>query len=226
MRHDFLDKYSDRDGPLHRLEPRIKVVAVAAVLLGVNIFRVPPAWLGAVAAGLLVVAVAFSRLPAWYVFRRAAVVLPFALVIGVFLPFTTEGAAVGHFSVLGRDAVFTDTGLRLYATVIVKAYLSLAYVVLLLATTPFRSLLGTLAWYRVPPFLLSLLSFTYRFIFLLVDEIERLQRAWAARYFGRRRLAQFSTLGPAVAALFVRSYERAERVWAAMLSRGYDLNKT
>jgi cobalt/nickel transport system permease protein len=128
-------------------------------------------------------------------------------------------------SAFGYGAVVTDAGLRLYATIVLKAYLSLAYVVLLLATTPFRSLLRALAWYRVPRFLLSLLSFTYRFIFLLVEEIERLERAWAARYFGRRRAAQFATLGAAVAALFARSYERAERVWAAMLSRGYDLSK-
>jgi cobalt/nickel transport system permease protein len=225
MRHDFLDKYSDRSGPFHRLEPRVKIAVVAAVLLGLNLFRTPPVWLGGAAAALLVAAVAFSRLPFFYVFRRAAIVLPFALVIGVFLPFTTEGQVACRLSAFGYGAVVTDAGLRLYATIVLKAYLSLAYVVLLLATTPFRSLLRALAWYRVPRFLLSLLSFTYRFIFLLVEEIERLERAWAARYFGRRRAAQFATLGAAVAALFARSYERAERVWAAMLSRGYDLSK-
>jgi cobalt/nickel transport system permease protein len=224
MRHDFLDKYSDRGGPLHRLEPRMKIVAVAAALLGVNLFRMPPAWLGGAAAALLVV-VALSRLPFFYVFRRAAVVLPFAFIVGIFLPFTTEGRALWQWPLFGYAAVVTGTGLRLYATVILKAYLSLAYVVLLLATTPFQSLLKGLAWFRVPTFLLSLLSFTYRYIFVLVEEIERVQRAWTSRYFGRRRLAQFRTLGPAVAALFARSYERAERVWAAMLSRGYDLNR-
>ena len=225
MRHDFLDKYSDRGGPLHRLEPRVKIVAVAAVLLGINLFRMPPAWLGGAAAGLLIAAVVLSRIPFFYAFRRAAVVLPFAFIIGIFLPFTTEGRALWQLLLCGHAAVVTDAGLRLYATVILKAYLSLAYVVLLLATTPFQSLLKGLAWFRVPVFFLSLLSFAYRYIFVLVEEIERLQRAWASRYFGRRRLAQFRTLGPAVAALFVRSYERAERVWAAMLSRGYDPNK-
>jgi cobalt/nickel transport system permease protein len=209
MTHYFLYKYSDRGGPLHRLEPRVKIVAVAAVLLGINLFRMPPLWLGGAAAALLV----------------AAVVLPVAFIIGIFLPFTTEGRALWQLLLCGHAAVVTDAGLRLYATVILKSYLSLAYVVLLLATTPFQSLLKGLAWFRVPAFFLSLLSFAYRYIFVLVEEIERLQRAWASRYFGRRRLAQFRTLGPAVAALFVRSYERAERVWAAMLSRGYDPNK-
>ena len=224
MKHDFLDKYSDRAGPLHRLDARVKIVVVAAALVALNAFRMPPAWLGAGAAGLLIAAACLSRLPASYVFRRAAAVRPFAVVVGAFLPFTREGRVLWIAAAFGYVAELTDTGLRLYATVIVKAYLSLAYVVLLLATTPFRSLLKALAWFRVPAFFLSLLSFTYRYIFVLVEEIERLQRAWAGRYFGRRRLAQFLTLGPAVGALFMRSYERAERVWAAMLSRGYDPN--
>jgi cobalt/nickel transport system permease protein len=222
MRHDFLDRYSDRAGPLHRLDARVKIVAVAAALAALNAFRMPPAWLGAGAAGLLLAAVCLSRLPVSHVFRRAAAVLPFAVVIGAFLPFTQEGRVLWTAAAFGYSAEITDTGLRLYATAIIKAYLSLACVVLLLATTPFRSLLTGLAWFRVPRFFLSLLSFAYRYIFIFVDELERLQRAWAGRYFGRRRLAQFLTLGPAVGALFMRSYERAERVWAAMLSRGYD----
>ncbi len=225
MRHSFLDKYSDRDSFVRRRDVRLKIVVVAAILVGLNVLRAPPWYVPAAAGVLLVAAVAAARLPFWYVFARAAAVLPFAFIVGIFLPFTTEGRAPWQLPLCGYVAVVTDAGLLLYATVIVKAYLSLAYVVLLLATTPFQSLLEGLAWYRVPAFLLSLLSFTYRYIFVLVEEIERLQRAWAARYFGRRRLAQFRTLGPATAALFVRSYERAERIWAAMLSRGYDLNK-
>ncbi len=224
MRHDFLDKYSDLDSVVHRADVRVKIVVVAAAIVSLNAFRMPPAWLGGAAAGLLVATACLSRLPAFYVFRRAAAVLPFAIIIGAFLPFTQEGRVVWQASAFGHAATVTDAGLRLYATTVVKAYLSLAYVVLLLATTPFRSLLRGLAWFRVPAFFLSLLSFAYRYIFVFVDELERLQRAWAGRYFGRRRLAQFLTLGPAVGALFVRSYERAERVWAAMLSRGYDPN--
>jgi len=222
MRHDFLDKYSDRDGVLHRLDPRVKIVAVAATLVTLNAFRMPPLWLGAGLGGALFAAACLSRLPLCYVFRRAAAVLPFALIIGAFLPFTTEGRPLWEPTLLGYTATVTDAGLRLYATVAIKAYLSLAYVALLLATTPFQSLLRGLAWFRIPAFFLSLLSFAYRYIFIFVDEVERLQRAWAGRYFGRRWVAQFLTLGPAVGALFVRSYERAERVWAAMMSRGYD----
>jgi cobalt/nickel transport system permease protein len=224
MRHDFLDKYSDRAGPLHRLDARAKIVAVAAALVALNAFRTPPALLGAGAAGLLLAATCLSRAPFFYVFRRAAAVLPFAVAVGAFLPFTQEGRVLWNATAFGYVAEITDTGLRLYATVIIKAYLSLAYVVLLLATTPFQTLLRALARFRVPSFFLSLLSFAYRYIFIFVDEVERLQRAWTGRYFGRRRFAQFVTLGPALGALFIRSYERAERVWAAMLSRGYDPN--
>jgi len=222
MRHGFLDKFSYADGFLHRRDARVKTVAVAAVLVALNVLRTPPWYIPAAAAALLAAAVAVARLPLFYVFRRAAFVLPFALVIGIFLPFTTEGETLVTFNFAGLEATMTYAGARLYATLVGKAYLSLAFVTLLLATTPFGTLIKALAWFRVPAFFLALLSFTYRYIFVFVDECERLQRAWAARYFGRRRLAQFLTLAPAVGALFVRSYERAERIWAAMLSRGYD----
>jgi cobalt/nickel transport system permease protein len=222
MRHGFLDKFSDRDSFLHRRDARVKIVALAAILLALNVFRSPPWYIPAAAATILVATVAVARLPLFYVFRRAALVLPFALVIGVFLPFTTEGEALLKLDVAGYNVEISYAGVSLYATLVAKAYLSLAFVTLLLATTPFGVLIKALAWFRVPAFFLALLSFTYRYIFVLVDECERLRRAWAARYFGRRRLAQFLTLAPAVGALFVRSYERAERIWAAMLSRGYD----
>jgi len=225
MRHSFLDKYSDGASAAHRLDGRVKVVAAAAVIVGLNALRAPPWYVPAAAAALLVAAVVVARLPWWYVFRRAALVLPFAAVIGVFLPFTTAGTPLAAFDAAGFHITLCDAGIRLYATLIVKTYLSLAWVAVLLATTPFGELVKTLAWFRAPAFLLALASFTYRYIFVFVGELERVQRAWAARYFGRRRLAQFLTLGPAVGALFVRSYERAERIWAAMLSRGCDINK-
>ncbi|NIT36289.1 MAG: cobalt ECF transporter T component CbiQ [candidate division Zixibacteria bacterium] len=224
MKHDFLDKFSDADGFLHRRDARVKIVALAAILLALNVFRSPPWYIPAAAAAVLVAAVAVARLPLFYVFRRAALVLPFALVVGIFLPFTTEGEAFVTFDLAGHNAEISYAGASLYAALVAKAYLSLAFVALLLATTPFRNLMKGLAWFRVPSFLLALLSFTYRYVFVFVDELERFRRAWAVRYFGRRPLAQFLALGPAVGALFVRGYERAERVWAAMLSRGYDAN--
>jgi cobalt/nickel transport system permease protein len=222
MRHSFLDKYGDRDSFAHRRDARVKIVVVASVLVGLNVLRAPPWYVPAAAAAFLVTAVVAARLPFWYVFARAAAVLPFAVAIGIFLPFTTEGKPLTGLEVGELNVALYEAGLRLYVTLIVKAYLSLAWVTLLLATTPFDTLLKALSSFRAPAFLLALASFAYRYIFVFVGELERLQRAWAARYFGRRRLAQFLTLGPAVGALFVRSYERAERIWAAMLSRGYD----
>lgn len=222
MRHDFLDKYSDGDGPLHRIDARWKAAAVAVMLLGVNILRAPPCWIPATAGTLLLAALAVARVPVFHILKRGAAALPFALILGAFLPFTVEGKTLLTIAAGPYYADVTGAGLRLYATLIVKAYLSLALVALLMAVTPFPKLLRALKWYRAPAFFLDLLAFTYRFIFILIEEAERLERGWACRYFGRRPVRQFLTLGPAIAALFIRSYERAERVWGAMLARGYD----
>ncbi len=222
MRHSFLDKYSDGSSVIHRADARVKIAAAAVMLLALNVFRLPRWYILAGAVGVLLVAVIVARLPLGYVFRRAAVVLPFAGVVGVFLPVTTAGAPVFGWDAGGWAVVVTDAGLRLYVALLAKAYLSLAFVTLLVATTPFTRLLAALAWFRVPAFFLALLSFTYRYIFVLVGTAARVQRAWGCRYFGRRRAAQFLVLGPAVGVLFARAYERAARVWYAMLSRGYD----
>jgi len=222
MPHDFLDKYSDGDGRFHRMDARWKAVAIVAILLALNVLRASPWWLSAGAAAVLIAAVCAARVAVFHVLRRGAAALPFALVVGAFLPFTTGGEVLLRVAVGPYYVDVTAEGLRTYATLAVKAYLSLTYVALLTATTPFPTLLRALRWFRAPPFFLDLLAFSYRYVFILVEETERLERAWGSRYFGRRAGRQFVTLGPAVAALFLRSYERAERVWGAMLARGYN----
>jgi cobalt/nickel transport system permease protein len=74
---------------------------------------------------------------------------------------------------------------------------------------------------KIPAIFVLLLSFLYRYLYLLWDEAEQMQRARNLRYFGGRWSRQVSLLGRLAAALFLRSYERAERVQKAMISRGW-----
>jgi cobalt/nickel transport system permease protein len=75
---------------------------------------------------------------------------------------------------------------------------------------------------RVPDVFIMIISFMYRYIFVLTDDVMRMKQARDSRNFGVRRRWQMKTIGNMIGALFVRSYERGERVYAAMLSRGYD----
>jgi len=223
MKHGFWDKYSDGTSRLHRLDSRVKVGVAVAALVALNCWRAPPVPVYAAVVAALVGGVVVSRLPGRYVGSRGLIALPLALAAGVFLPFH-DGDRLLVVRVFAREVAVSRPGTLLYLHLLAKTYLSLTVVTLVMATTPFRELTRALAWFRVPAFFLTLLSFTYRFAFLFIDTAGRVNLARRARSYGRTA-PLWLTLGPAVAALFIRAYERAERVWLAMLARGYNIGQ-
>ncbi len=218
MQHSFLDSYSGLDSPLRRLDPRAKLAGLFIfVLLCVT---TPPNLYVAFAAYLVLelMLLFLSRLPWRHVAARVLVVLPFILAVALFLPFFKKGGGsynLGPLSVSGH-------GLLVLWNVAAKSTLSVLAVILLSSTTPFADLVKGMRKMRVPELLTSLLSFTYRYIFVLTDEAQRMRRARDSRGWKGRWLWQARTVGHMVATLFLRSYERGERVYAAMLARGYD----
>jgi cobalt/nickel transport system permease protein len=93
--------------------------------------------------------------------------------------------------------------------------------ILLSNTTPFDELLRVLRRARVPALLITTLALMYRYLFVLIDETERMGRARASRTFTRQRRQAWKTLATVIGQLFVRSTERAERIYAAMCARGW-----
>jgi cobalt/nickel transport system permease protein len=106
--------------------------------------------------------------------------------------------------------------------VTIKSTVSVLAIILLSSTTPFPEMLKGMERLRVPHLLTTLLSFMYRYIFVLMDELQRMRRARDSRGWRGKWLWQVKVIGHMIAALFLRSYERGERVYAAMLARGYD----
>lgn len=208
----------DPGSPIHRLDPRAKVLG----LVGVTVVAVSaplaawPVW-GACAAALAVVAVV-ARVPPRVVWRRARVVLPLVLFVAAFVPFVRRGGAVHD---LGPVAV-SDAGLAVLAAVAAKATIGTVGAVLLGATTPFPAVLRALEALRAPRLLVLIAAFTYRYLFVVADEVGRLRAALAARGYAPRHALQAGMAGRAASVLFVRTHARAERVHLAMLARGFD----
>ena len=100
--------------------------------------------------------------------------------------------------------------------------LSILYLIWLTSTTKLANLLSGLEQLRMPRMMIMILSFMYRYLFILVDEVMRMKQARDSRSFGGGRLWQIRTIGSMVGTLFIRSYERGERVYAAMVARGFD----
>ncbi|MDI6873467.1 cobalt ECF transporter T component CbiQ [Candidatus Solincola sp.] len=217
MKHAFLDEYSHLESPVHRLDPRAKllgfmVLIVVCVTTPPNLYAAFAAYLGLEVALLLL-----SRLPWKHVLKRLLIVLPFILVVAAFIPFFSRGG--GSYN-LGPVRI-SGHGLLVLWNVAAKSTVSVLAVILLSSTTPFPDLLRGMEKMKAPRLLISLLSFTYRYIFVLVDEAQRMKRARDSRGWSGKWIWQAKVIGHMIAALFLRSYERGERVYAAMLARGY-----
>ena len=223
MRHSFLDRYQQGTSLVHHLDPRLKLLATLAFVLIVS--TTPPGdWIAfAFLAALAIGAVLIAQVPLVEGLKRSSVALPFAGMVAISLPFTQAGEVLWSWSILGWELTVTDAGLLLFATVVVKAWLSVMASGVLVTTTPFPDLLKAMRSLHVPAVLTATISFMYRYLFVLVDEAMRLQTARAARSVGAGRTLWWRArvLGGMIGSLFIRSYERSERIYAAMLSRGF-----
>jgi cobalt/nickel transport system permease protein len=221
VEHSFIDQYSNLDSLIHKLDPRTKLVATIAFILAVVITPVTE-WPAFVGYFLFVsVLILVSRLPLLYVLKRVLLIIPFVLLIGVFNIFRT-GEPLATMHLWHWQLSITHEGLLVFENVSAKAIISSLALILLSSTTSFTNLLRGLQTLRMPKVLVMTLSFAYRYIFVLIDEAMRMWRARESRNFGGRWIWQIRTIGNMIGTLFIRSYERGERVYAAMLSRGYE----
>jgi cobalt/nickel transport system permease protein len=118
-------------------------------------------------------------------------------------------------------SLFQKNGSDVFAALCVRSTLCLFTLVLFSNTTPFSDLLLILRRWGVPGLVITTLSLLYRYLFVFVDEVERMERARTARTFVRRRWVLWRSYATLIGQLFVRSTERAERIYAAMCARGW-----
>jgi cobalt/nickel transport system permease protein len=206
----------DPASPIHRLDPRAKIVGLAGVTV-VAVSTPLRAWPAYVACALALAAIAaLARVGPRLVWSRVRVILPLVVFVAAFVPFVRGGPQVE----LGPLAL-SQAGLQTFALVTAKAAIGAIGAVLLGATTGFPDLLHGLERLRMPRLLTVIAGFMYRYVFVIADEARRMRTALAARAYRPRHLGQAAALGRMVTALFLRSYERGERVYLAMLARGY-----
>jgi len=222
VKHSFLDQYSDRDSIIHRLDPRTKLITTLFFILAV-VLTPPNRWQAFALYFILVVTLLLlSRVPVLYVLKRSLVIMPFVVLIAIFIPFFKEGEVAGSYNIWLWQVTVTYSGLQVLWNILAKAWLSILSLILLTSTTRFSNLLRSLEKLRLPRVMTMILSFMYRYIFVLIDEAMRMKQARDSRNFGGGRLRQLRTIGNMIGTLFIRSYERGERVYAAMVARGFD----
>lgn len=209
-----LDLLAGGDSPLHRLDPRAKLIAILLFVVAAlsyprhAVTQLLP-WF-ALPLGLAVAA----GLPVGFLARRALVVLPFAALIGIANPWFDRVPAwsLGPLVVTG--------GWLSFASILLRALLAAAAGLLLVALTGMPALLAALARLRVPRALVVQLALLYRYLALLGDEWRAVAAARALRANGHRLgLREYAQLA---GSLLLRCAARAERIYAAMRSRGFD----
>ncbi|MFN0052259.1 MAG: cobalt ECF transporter T component CbiQ [Planctomycetales bacterium] len=206
MAVEFLDRYSRGTTICHRLPARLKILLtlatmVLAALLPIRLWPLHGC-LGCVILG----AHSLAEIPLGYLFRRVLLLLPI-------VAFTALAAPLSR----GFTA-----GWELAATLLVRALLTVLAALWLVNTTPFDQLLAGLRKLGLPRMFVALLAFTYRYLFVVFDELARMRTAQRARTFGRRTPWQaWKSAVQLVAMLLVRSMTRAERIHDAMLARGW-----
>lgn len=189
------------DSWLHRLDARAKIIGL--LLLVVVAATTPEgAWaVFGVFGAALAVLVALGRLPIPYVARRLVIEIPFI--------------AAALVLVLVRGPVAG-------ATLALRVTISVLAVVVLSSTTPFPDLLRGFERLRAPALLVTIVALMWRYLHVIGEEVRRMKVARQARGDRARTLmAARAGVGGTIAALFIRSLERGERVHLAMLSRGY-----
>ncbi len=227
MHSDAFDRYHHGQSPLHILDPRIKVIITLAFILS-NALLPDGAWIAFVLAWAAVIfANAVSDLGVAFTFKRSFIALPFALA-AITVLFSIPGKPVTSYHFMMWDFTITDAGLLRFVSIVIRSWLSVQMAILLVAVTEFPKIIHALTHLHVPRIITMIISFLYRYLFVLTDEVMRLLTARQARSAASpgqrsggsvRWRAQIA--GHMAGQLFLRSYERSDRIYNAMLSRGY-----
>jgi len=222
---NLTDQYHQRNSLIHHLDPRVKVVVTLLFILVVGLVR-NGSWItfGVLFLGILAYAAA-SRLGVFFAVRRSIIAIPFLLAAAP-LPFLIPGPVLVDLPAL--NLTISEPGMIRFVSILLRTFIAVQAGILLTATTSFPDLAWAMDSLRIPRPLVAVVAFMYRYIFVMADEVVRLIRARSARspeIPGKRKpslLWRGRVTGSMVGSLFLRSLDRSERVYGAMVSRGYD----
>jgi cobalt/nickel transport system permease protein len=200
---------------VHGLPAHCKILSLLAFVLLVVATPREAVWAFALYATLLAAVAAAARVPPAFLARRMLIEVPF-LAFALLLPFVAEGPRTTVLSLS-----LSESGLWSAWNILAKGTLGVAASLLLAATTEIRDLLLGLRRLRLPQLLVQIASFMVRYADVISGELRRMRIARESRGFAARGPRHWGVLAKTAGSLFIRAYERGERVHLAMLSRGY-----
>ncbi len=213
--HDEAFAYGD--SIFHRMDPRYKLVCAILFAITVALLQTLNAALVGFAVGLYLLFLA--KLPFKLVVKRLITIGGFIAFLWLVVPFTASGTPVWSWGPI----IATDTGIQLAGLVTLKSYAIIMGFIALVATSPVPDLGKAMMELRIPPKLCALFLFTYRYVFLIGQEYQRLNTAARLRGFvPKTNRRTYTTYANMLAMTLVRSYNRSHRIHQAMVLRGFD----
>lgn len=227
MHVDVFDQYHFTGSRVHTLDARVKVLVTVLFILS-NALLPDGSWAAFSVAWLFILTINdLAGLGLGFSLKRSIVALPFALV-AVSAIFSPSGTPLANWDIGFITLTPTLQGLIRFFSIMVRSWLSVQMAILLVATTQFPDLIHALEHLRLPRTLTTIIAFLFRYLFVLTNEVFRVLRAREARSAGvpgmksgGRLPWRIRTTGSMAGQLFLRSYERSDRIYQAMISRGY-----
>lgn len=212
-----LDVDSKQTTPWHSLAPRTRVLCTLLSVFAIALTPNGHWWTWAIYGLGVLAVISLSRVTLPALLKRVAVEFAFVGVVLLGTLFRSGGKVLWSWGPLQ----ITSVGLTVLGSVTLKALLSLLMVNVLTLTTSIPALLHALVALRTPSLLVAIMASMYRYISVLIGEFNTMRQAAASRNLMGRNRWQRLVIGNMIGALFIRTYERGDRVYQAMLSRGY-----
>lgn len=220
MHHAHIDKFAYLDSPLHRLDSRVKLIAVAVFtvfVLAAGRYSVSVLAMYAIGPFAMLV---IGRIPLRFAIKHILTVSPFILVLAASCPLYNRAPMTVRF---GPCEWMTIAGWVQFANIVGKFVITMAALIGLVCTTRFADLLAGMEKMGMPRLLVSQLGFLYRYIFVLIDKAHHILRARASRKLRNLGFSkEVKTAGAMIGTLFILSLESSERINIAMQARGFD----
>ena len=221
MHHIHIDRFAGLSSPVHTIDPRAKLFTALAFIITVVLTPDGYFFSFALYFAAVMAALFFSHIPVLYIFKRSLTILPFACAISFFVPFITPGPVLWELHISTLNMTVTSTGIIRFFSLCFRAFISFFAVITLVSSTRFGDLMWAAGKLGMPAKLSILVSFMYRYLFVLVDEVSHMILARDLRSSVKRKNPLLLASGGIIGALLVRSFEHAEKLYYAMLLRGY-----
>jgi len=220
VKHSFIDKYTSLNSVIHKLDPRVKFISTIFYIICIILLSPKDLFLYIAYFLVIFIVILLSKLPLIFVLKKSLTIIPFVIIIALFLPFYDNSLSISDIYKFKFSV--SNTGIRLFLSILAKSLLSILSLIVLTTTTKFTLLLKGLRKLYIPDIFILLLSFMYRYIFVLIDESQKMNRARRVKTFNTcfsfRNIKYFSQM---IGVLFLKTFEKSELIYYCMLARGY-----